>query len=60
MNKEKLVNLLKIKRIPYKIYEHEPLFTVNESKKLRGIILVLLYLHQLLIIRYYLYKKLFY
>ena len=38
MNKEKLVNLLKIKKIPYKIYEHEPLFTVNESKKLRGVI----------------------
>ena len=38
MDKEKLVNLLKIKKISYEIYEHEPLFTVDESKKLRGVI----------------------
>ena len=34
MNKQEIVNLLKEREIPFEIYEHEPIVSVEESKQL--------------------------
>ena len=36
MDKDDLYELLKANKIEFKIFDHEPLYTVEDSKNLRG------------------------